>query len=292
MSKIMILGSGVVGFATGLGLKTLQHDVTFVDLDQERLHVLTTDGHAACHVDEMDLRGVDAVFVAVPTPAGEDGIDTSYLDQACKTLSRLLQVAADGPAPLIVFRSTMPPGTTRRRLIPALEAGSGKRAGTDFHVCYNPEYLREVSSVEDFLQFRFLTVGTARPGDAASAAMRALFVDFDGATVTELTFEEAEFQKYVHNVYNAAKISFFNEMRAAAAKLGLGNAEVVFALTSRTAEAAWNPVYGTQDFGPFGGACLPKDVAAWTGFADRSGIGADLVHAVRAVNVGLGGAPC
>ena len=74
----------------------------------------------------MTLDETDAVFVAVPTPAADDGVDTSYLESACKTLGRLLQTTERGSEPkLLVFRSTMPPGTTRNTLIPAIEAGSG-----------------------------------------------------------------------------------------------------------------------------------------------------------------------
>jgi nucleotide sugar dehydrogenase len=289
-----VLGAGVVGFATGVGLESLGHDVIFIDIDEDRIIALRNAGHAATHVDQMEDADVEAVFVAVPTPAGERGIDPTYLDQACKTLARMLgTVGGTGqPPPLLVFRSTMPPGTTRQRLIPSLENWSGKRAGTDFLVCYNPEYLREATSVEDFLRFRLLTIGTDSPGDAASQEMRRLFSNFQDAVVTEFTYEEAEFQKYVHNVFNAAKISFFNEMRVAAGKLGLRDPDSVFSLTSKTAEAAWNPLYGIRDFGPYGGACLPKDTAAWSAFARERGITTDLVEAVRSVNTGLGGASC
>jgi UDPglucose 6-dehydrogenase len=293
MPEISILGAGVVGYATGLGLKSLGHDVTFVDVDADRLAALRGDGHRTQHVDHMTLDEVGAVFVSVPTPAGADGIDTTYLDQAGKTLARLLQGGRDGSAPpVFVFRSTMPPGTTRKRLIPAIEAGSGKKAGVDFLVCYNPEYLRAANAVSDFLDFKFLTLGTAEPGDAAAIAVRTLFAGFENAVVTELTFEEAEYQKYVHNVYNAVKISYFNEMRSAARGLGLSRVQRIFELTARTAEAAWNPTYGIREAGPFGGACLPKDTAAWTGFAQQAGLSAEVVEAARSVNIALGGASC
>jgi UDPglucose 6-dehydrogenase len=292
MVNISILGSGVVGFATGVGLQWLGHNVTFVDIDADRLAALRNGGHMTQHVDEMTLNQVDAVFVAVPTPAADGGIETSYLDQACKTLARLLQTSYSSAPPIFVFRSTMPPGTTRERIIPALESGSGRRLGDDFLICYNPEYLREETSVEDFQQLKLLTFGTAEPGDAASRAIRGIFDGFRDATITELSFEEAEFQKYVHNVFNATKISFFNEMRAAAVKLGISNPEPIFSLTAKTAEAAWNPLYGTRDRGPFGGACLPKDTAAWASFTRVKAIDASLVEAVRSVNVALGGKPC
>ena len=293
MSRISILGSGVVGRATGIGLSTIGHDVTFVDIDEDRLTILRNEGHVTQHVNGMTLDQTDAVFVAVPTPAADDGVDTSYLESACKTLGRLLQTTERGSEPkLIVFRSTMPPGTTRNTLIPAVEEGSGLRAGVDFLVCFNPEYLRAYNAVEDFLDFRFLTLGTAEPGDRASLRMRELFAAFADATITELSYEEAEYQKYLHNVFNAVKISYFNEMRAAATKLGLGNIEPIFALTARTAEAAWNPLYGTRDAGPYGGACLPKDTAAWAAFARLNRIDAALVDTTRQVNIALGGSPC
>jgi UDPglucose 6-dehydrogenase len=218
---------------------------------------------------------------------------TPRIDLAGKTLARLLQGGRnESRPPVLVFRSTMPPGTTRQRLIPALEAGSGKKAGVDFLVCYNPEYLRAENAVNDFLELKFLTLGTAEPGDAAARAVRELFTGFENPVITELTFDEAEYQKYVHNVYNAVKISYFNEMRAAARRLGLSRVQPIFELTARTAEAAWNPAYGTRDAGPFGGACLPKDTAAWSGFARGAGLSTDVVEAARSVNIALGGAPC
>lgn len=289
MSTIAIVGSGVVGFATGVGLSSLGHKVTFVDIDRDRLESLQTDGHRVCYIDEMTLEDTDAVFVAVPTPTGEHGVDTSYLLAACKTLGRILQTTSG--VPLLVFRSTMTPGTTRNLLIPELEESSGKEAGRGFHVCYNPEYLRAHNAVADFAEFRFLTFGTASPDDEAALRMRELFTAWSDATVTELSFEEAEFQKYVHNVFNAVKISYFNEMRQAAGSLNLDRIEHIFALTAKTAEASWNPDYGIRAHGPFGGACLPKDTAAWAAFSRHMGIESPVVDATRAINISLGGSP-
>jgi UDPglucose 6-dehydrogenase len=279
--SVLILGSGVVGHATGLGLRHLGHAVTFVDIDESRIAELRNDGLHAIHADAMSLDGYEAVFVAVPTPSTEDGIVFRYLDAACEMLGSRLAETIERP--LIVFRSTMPPGTTRERLVPALEDASGKVAGEDFLVAYNPEYLRAHNAAADFLAFRVLTIGTARPGDAAAEALRRVFVGFR-AEVNEYSFEEAEFQKYVHNLYNALKISFFNEMRIAGKQLGDLDVESIFALTARTAEGLWNPQYGTVDKGAFGGACLPKDTAAWLAFATQRGLPAQLMQAASDVN--------
>jgi nucleotide sugar dehydrogenase len=280
-----------VGHATGLGLLHLGHDVTFVDINQDRLLALRADGLTVAYVDEWSLSNFDAVFVAMPTPTdGENGTDLSYIDSACKALGRMLQ-EVHGTRPLLVFRSTMPPGTTQNRIIPALEQASGKRTGSDFLVCYNPEYLRAYNAVGDFLQARYLTIGTAAPGDEASTAIRAIFAAMD-AEVSEFSYEQAEYQKYVHNIFNATKISFFNEMREAASKLGVSDTSTIFELTSKTSEACYNPSYGIRDFGPFGGECLPKDTAAWTAFARQRGINSYMVEATRQVNIALGGKPC
>jgi nucleotide sugar dehydrogenase len=280
--SVLILGSGVVGHATGVGLQKIGHDVVFVDVDEDRITALRDQNLTAAHPDETTLDGVESVFVCVPTPSTPDGIDLSYADHACKIIGSGLQTSSSDP--LIVFRSTMPPGTTRQRLIPQLEEMSGRTHGRDLHVCYNPEYLRARSAVDDFLRFKLVTIGTADIGDAANQRMRQVFAHF-GATFTDFTFEQAEFQKYVHNLFNATKISFFNEMRQAAEALGIEDAEATFRLTAATAESIWNPQYGMRNQGPFGGACLPKDTAAWVAHARKRNVPAQMIRAARAVNM-------
>ena len=89
--------------------------------------------------------------------------------------------------------------------------------------------------------------------------------------VYRVPIREAEFQKYAHNLTNALKISFFNELRRVAVAIGV-DAERVFALVAQSSEAMWNAEYGTHDLGPYGGACLPKDLEAFLLWADREGL--------------------
>ncbi|MGZ4618444.1 MAG: 2-dehydropantoate 2-reductase N-terminal domain-containing protein [Frankiaceae bacterium] len=283
---IFIVGSGVVGTATGKAMLRLGSDVTFVDVDDRRLDALTAEGLNAVPPEEMDLTGATAVFVSVPTPSQDGGgVDLSFVDVACKSIGAALREVSPHDFPLVVFRSTMPPGTTRFRLIPQLEEVSGRRAGTDFGVCYNPEYLREDTAIEDFLAPRCVTIGC---GDEESfERLRRIYRGFVLVPVVACDYEAAEFQKYVHNLYNAAKISFFNEMRLVAAKLGI-DPDLPFAITAVTAEGIWNPRYGTVDKGPYGGNCLPKDAAAWLSFAAELGLPSVMMSATHRVNATLG----
>jgi UDPglucose 6-dehydrogenase len=253
----------------------------FVDVNERTLSQLADQGYEVATPATMNLRSAAAIFVSVPTPYNATGVDLSYLDEACKSIGLALRSEHDS-FPVVVFRSTMPPGTTRNRLTPRIEAYAGKTAGTDFGVCYNPEYLRAESALKDFLSPRLATIASIDPDDRASQVIRAVYRKLNVAIV-ECTYEQAEFQKYVHNTYNAAKISFFNEMRIAARQLEI-DPDIAFAVTAITAEGMWNARYGTYDHGPYGGACLPKDTSAWLQFARDRQLDVPLMQAVDAVN--------
>jgi UDPglucose 6-dehydrogenase len=98
--------------------------------------------------------------------------------------------------------------------------------------------------------------------------------------------EAAEYQKYIHNVYNAIKISSFNWFRILGEKIGLKPEEIndIIHLTVRSAEGLWNPEYGTKDLGPYDGACLPKDTKMLRIFAETAGVDNSLLVAVEKVN--------
>jgi len=286
MSRITIIGSGVVGRATGRGFIEHSNDVTFVDVDELTVSRLTEQGYTAIYPSDLELIDVDAVFVSVSAPTMPSGIDLTYLQQACKSVGMAL--AESDTRPVIVFRCTIPPGTTRDFLIPLLEESSGKRSDTDFGVCYNPEYLRAHCAELDFMHPRVVTIGRNPGGDAEfTRRIAEIYAPF-GAPVCYCTYEEAEFQKYVHNLFNAAKISFFNEMRRAAERLSV-DPRTALQCTALTAQGMWDAAYGMHDHGPYAGACLPKDVATWLSFAEQRGIPAPLVSAVREVNRSCGG---
>ena len=101
--------------------------------------------------------------------------------------------------------------------------------------------------------------------------------------IVHCTPTEAEMIKYVNNVYNAVKISYFNEVHAICEQLGV-DANLIGAAVARTAESMWNPLYGTRGGVPYGGACLPKDTTAFMQFVGERGFQHLMLEATMQVN--------
>jgi len=274
--KIAIIGSGVVGQATGKGFVSKGFDITFVDVNPTIIENLKKDGYNA-YLATDTIPETDISIFTVPTPTIDDQISLEYLKTATRDLGK--RIAKMKKYHLAVVRSTVPPGTTEN-IITILEEYSGKKAGKDFGVCMNPEYLREVSSVSDFANPWIVVIGELdkKSGDL----LEKVYSTFD-CPINRIPLKDAEMQKYVHNLYNASKITFFNEMRRIAQHIGV-NADTIFELTVKSCEGIWNPSYGTRDFGPFGGACLPKDTQAFLAWAKENGLQADLLESTISVN--------
>lgn len=282
MANIAILGAGTVGSAFGKALLYYGHQVMFADVNSKRVNNLRRNGLVAMHPEQLILEGVGFLFVCVPTPSTESGIDESYLQEATRVIGEKLRGIDEYV--VVTYRSTMLPGTTVR-LTKVLEAYSGMQAGADFGVCYYPEYLRAHAAYRDSVNPRLVLIGADEQNDKARRLVGELCTCF-GAEVCLSTAEEAELQKYVHNLFNAIKISAFNEFRAIAVKLGI-SPEQAIAWAAQTAEAAHNPFYGTRDRGPYGGECLPKDMQAMRKHLQERGIASPLLDAVHQVNQSL-----
>lgn len=292
MAQIVVVGAGVVGRATGSGFLDLGYQVTFVDKSEQVVADLREAGHDAVLPEEMNLENCSAVFVSVDAPTvldPEPAVDLSNLVAATEAIGRCL-AKAKSEFPVVVFRCTQPPGTTKNELIPLLEEASGKSAGYDFGVAYWAEYLRASVAAQDFRRPRVITIGTMGRHDRSHDAISRVAVDF-AAAVHWLPLDAAEYQKYVHNVGNAIKISTYNWFRTLGEKLGIDepHMEHIFELCTLSAEGLWNPAYGTRNMGPYSGACLPKDIAALEGFARNQGLGVELLEAVGDINRHMGG---
>jgi UDPglucose 6-dehydrogenase len=278
MARIVVVGSGVVGTATGKGFSKKGHSVGFVDINPDTIARLRAAGLDASTAAEVDWNTVDVAMLAVSTPSVNGAIVLDYIEAAALDVGRGL--AQTDQYVTVVVRSTVPPTTTERRITPILERASGKRAGVDFGVAMNPEFLRAVSSEQDFARpwITVLGVSDARTG----ALLDDLYRSF-GALIVRCTPTEAELIKYVNNVYNAVKISYFNEVHGICEGLGV-DSNLVGAAVARTAESMWNPLYGTRGGVPYGGACLPKDTTAFMQFARDNGFEHLMLEATLEVN--------
>ncbi|GAA4389534.1 2-dehydropantoate 2-reductase N-terminal domain-containing protein [Tsukamurella soli] len=283
--KVLVVGAGVVGTATAFGLIDRGHDVTLVDIAEDRVSALQRNGYQAVTPDDMNFDDVDVAFVCVPTPTDHGtGTDLAPVLAATQSIGERIRTATRN-FPVIAFRSTVPPGTVRQSLIPLLEETSGKSAGHQFGVVYNPEYLRAAHAREDFLHPRAVTIASLSENDRSHQIVADIVSSFC-ADIHWLPFEAAELQKYINNVGNAIKISTYNWFRLLADKCGLETEFIqrAFEISVLSAEGLWNPAYGTRDFGPYSGGCLPKDTLALLNFASDLGVDTALIEATQAVN--------
>jgi len=278
MAKILIVGSGVVGTATGRGLHQAGHDVAFVDVLPEKVQQLRNQGfsaQASVALDEFPT----FIFLTLPTPQRGRRYDLAALSDGVAAVGS--SIAGSPASHTVVVRSTVPPGTTEDLVQPLLEAESGKLLGNGFELACNPEFLRAVSADDDFRN-PWMTVIAARDTQTR-AKLGDLLSPFGG----QLRFFDnpatAELIKSAHNIFNAAKISFWNEMWLAASSMGIDLADVS-STVALSAEGSFNPQYGIRGGAAYGGACLPKDTNGFLGFAADRGLAMPLLEAVVATN--------
>ncbi len=277
--SVAIIGAGVVGRATGEGLLHVGHAVSFFDVDRLRVAELRRAGFEAFDPAELSRVRPDAYLISVPTPTRGGRCDLSNVMDASEAVARSLRAREDWAC--VVVRSTVPPGTTDGVVRPLLEELSGKRAPLDFGLVMNPEFLRDATARADFGEPRVIVVGSA--DERSSQLMARLYRAWPGVPRHEMPLRTAEATKYVANLFNATKISFFNELHRILSLYEVDSAAVAAAVTEG-AEGLWNPSYGTRGGSPFGGACLPKDLEAFLAAVAELGARAPLLAAVREVN--------
>ncbi len=274
--KISIFGLGYVGVVSAACFAKEGHEVVGVDINPDKVKMINDgrcpivepgldayihDGKAAgrlrATVDPTEaIRDTELSLVCVGTPShGNGSLDILAVEAVSRQIGQAL-AKKNGPH-CIVYRSTMLPGTVRQTMIPILKEASGKQPNKDFDVCFNPEFLREGSSIKDFYNPPFTIIGqeTERGGDRVAALYAGVH-----APVERTTYEVAEMVKYSCNGYHALKVAFANEIGLLCKGMGIDSHRVMelFVLDKKLNVS---PAYLKPGFA-FGGSCLPKDVRA------------------------------
>ncbi len=306
-SRITVVGTGYVGLVTGACLAAIGHDVTCVDtradlvraigegrapfyepgLEPLLTKVLRAGRLRATSDLEQAVAGSDATLIAVGTPFHDGRIDLTAVTGAATQIGTALR--RHPKYHVVVVKSTVVPGTTDTVVRSALESASGLRAGA-FGLAMNPEFLREGTAVDDFMQPDRIVIGEwdERSGDAIAA----LYGPFD-VPIVRTTLRNAELIKYSSNALLATLISFSNELGALCETIDGTDVEVV--TDGLHLDRRLSPVVAGQRVYPgilgyiragigYGGSCLPKDVAALRAFARERGLATPLLDAVEQTN--------
>jgi len=276
--RISVFGLGYVGSVTAACLAEDGHDVTGVDHNRQKVAMIN-DGRSPVIERDMDalvakavaagrlratedgaaaLVGSDLALVCVGTPSqGNGSLDLQHVERVCDEIGAALRQA--NGYHLVVMRSTILPGSMRGTVIPRLEAASGRRAGVDFGVCNNPEFLREGTAVDDYRHPPKTVIGEIdqRSGDRLAEIYGAI-----EAPLLRAPIEVAEMVKYVDNVWHAVKVGFGNEVGVICKALGI-DSHAVMDIFCQDTKLNLSPYYLKPGFA-FGGSCLPKDLRALT----------------------------
>jgi GDP-mannose 6-dehydrogenase len=276
--KISIFGTGYVGTVSAGCLAQDGHEVIGVDPVRTKVDLINAGQTPiieaeigeiiAAAVKSGRLRATDnedeaisrteLSFVCVGTPSQSNGnLDLAHIRRVCELIGKALKNKPTRHT--VVIRSTILPGTMRTIVIPVLEEYSGKKAGVDFGVCNNPEFLREGSAVKDFNRPPKTVIGEL---DRASGDMLVALYAKLNAPLIRTGIETAEMVKYVDNSWHALKIGFANEIGALCKSFSVDAHEVMDIFCQDT-KLNISPAYLTPGFA-FGGSCLPKDLRALT----------------------------
>ena len=309
MMDISVVGTGYVGLVSGVCFAERGHRVICVDIDQEKVAQINA-GHSPIHEEGLDAllqRNIgsgltattdlaDAVsrstltIIAVGTPFDGQAIDTRYIEAASKAIGTALRDKEEFHT--VVVKSTVVPGTTDTVVLPILEKASGKRAGRDFGVSMNPEFLREGTAIGDFMKPDRIVYGGS---DARTlAALDDLYGVFKDVDTIRTTNKTAEMIKYTANALLATLISYSNEIGNLCAELG--DIDVVDVMRGVHLDRRLSPILNNGErIVPaittyleagcgFGGSCFPKDVNALISHGRNAGQEMNILQSAMEIN--------
>jgi UDPglucose 6-dehydrogenase/GDP-mannose 6-dehydrogenase len=307
--KVSVMGTGYVGLVSGVCLAEKGHEVVCVDVDEAKVDKINNGISPIYEVGLEDLlkhnvgSGLNATsdlhssvinsdlsLVAVGTPFDGERIDLTYIKTVSHQIGEALR-EKDGYH-VVVVKSTVVPRTTDDVVLPILEEASGKKAGIDFGVGMNPEFLREGEAVDDFMHPDRIVLGGI--DDRTHAVLGELYAPFKGVDILETNNCTAEMIKYTSNSLLATMISFSNEIGNLCASIG--NIDALDVVKGVHLDKRFSPILddGTRivpgftayiEAGcGFGGSCFPKDVKALIAHGRRVGEDMQLMDAVIDVN--------
>lgn len=307
--RISIIGAGYVGLVTGVCLAETGHQVICVDVDKGKVDKInlacppiherglgdllrknvparlkaTTDFHQS--VTETDL-----TLIAVGTPFDGNQIDLDHVKEATRQIGEALRDKSGYH--LVVVKSTVVPGTTDKIVLPILEKASGKRAGADFGVGVNPEFLTEGQAIPDFMNPDRIVLGAN--DERSLTLLKQLYNVFEDTPKLTTNTKTAEMIKYASNAMLATQISFANEMANLCSALGgvdivdvMRGVHLSNYLSPKTEDGKriQAPISSFLEAGcGFGGSCLPKDVKALIAHGEKAGARMPLLKAVIETN--------
>jgi GDP-mannose 6-dehydrogenase len=274
--KVSIFGMGYVGTVSAGCFANDGHEVIGVDPVQTKVDLINKGQTPIIEADigeiiastvrsgrlratdnqAQAIRETELSFVCVGTPSQFNGnLDLTYINRVCEQIGQAIKSKAERHT--VVIRSTILPGTMQKTIIPILEESSGKKAGVDFSVCHNPEFLREGTAVKDFNFPPKTVIGELdKPGGDKLAALYAKL----SAPLIRTDLETAEMVKYVDNCWHALKIGYANEIGNLCKSFGI-DAHQVMNIFCQDEKLNISRAYLMPGFA-FGGSCLPKDLRA------------------------------
>jgi UDPglucose 6-dehydrogenase len=293
--RISVIGGGYVGLVSSVCFAELGHSVNLIEIDQdkfkaikagkppiyekdlERLLLIHVGKSIHLRMDYDSISGSDASFICVGTPGGANGhSDLSMVASACRSIGESLKDKDRNAYNVVVVKSTVPPGTTERLVIPSiLRYTETDPDGIGFAM--NPEFLREGLAVQDFMNPDRIVIGS---NSKKTGELVELIYHGINAPVIQTGITSAEMIKYASNAFLATKISFSNEIGNICKRLGIDVYEVMNGVGK---DHRVSPHFLNAGAG-FGGSCFPKDVTALIRLAEGLGEDPFLLKSVMEIN--------